>query len=99
MSKAYRHGENLLLKIDSIPESAKKLKTKTFATGSHGHNHDIDKGTLLKDGDTLYLNAKNTSLLHLEHSPKVGDAKMDDGYYKIITQVEYTPEGLVPVVD
>jgi len=99
MNKAYRHGENLLLKIDSIPESSEKLKTKIFATGSHGHDHSITKGTLFKKENELYLEAKNTSLLHPEHSPNIGDAKVEDGYYKIISQVEYTPEGLKPVID
>mgnify|MGYP007100098470 CR=1 FL=1 len=99
MIKAYRHGEQLLKVIDSIPESVEKLKTKLFATGSHGNHHEIDNGTLYKDENGFYLKAKNTSLLHPEHSPKVGDAKILDGNYQIIVQTEYTPEGLVPVVD
>ena len=99
MNKAYRHGENLLLKIDSIPESSKKLKTKVFATGSHGHDHAISKGILFKNENDLYLEAKTTSLLHPEHSPNIGDAKIEDGYYQIITQVEHTPNGLKLVID
>lgn len=97
--KAYRHGENLLLKIESIPESAKKTNKKIFATGSHNHNHSITSGVLYEDNGQQYLEAKNTSLLHPEHSPNIGDAQIEDGFYKIITQVEYTPEGLIPVKD
>lgn len=70
--------------------------------GSHGNNHSIDNGVFYKkqEGITFgYLEAKNTSLLHPEHSPKVGDAKIQDGYYQLIKQVEYTPDGLIPVVD
>jgi hypothetical protein len=99
MNKAYRHGENLLLVIDSIPEEAVKLNTNIFATGSHGHNHSITGGSLYKSGETLYLEAKETSLLHPEHSPNTSDAKIIDGFYQIISQVEYTPDGLKPVVD
>lgn len=97
--KAYRHGENLLLKVNKIPKSATKSNSNIFATGSHGHDHSIVNGELFNDNGILYLKANNTSLLHPEHSPKEGDAKIQDGFYKIITQVEYTPEGLKPVID
>lgn len=100
--QAYRHGEVLLLKIDKLPENLTPSKEKVFMVGSHGNNHSIDNGVFYKkqEGITFgYLEAKNTSLLHPEHSPKVGDAKIQDGYYQLIKQVEYTPDGLIPVVD
>lgn len=97
--KAYRHGENLLLKIDKIPDEAQEQLSNVFATGSSNNNHSITTGKLFKYDDDLYLEAKDTSLIHPEHSPNIGDAQIEDGFYKIITQVEYTPEGLVPVVD
>lgn len=102
MKQAYRHGEVLLIKIDKLPEGLTESKEKVFMVGSHGNNHSFDNGTFYKkqDGNTFgYLEAKNTSLLHPEHSPKIGDAKIEDGYYQLIKQVEYTPDGLVPVVD
>lgn len=97
--KAYRHGEILLLKIDKMPENAKELETKIFATGSSNNNHSVMTGKLFKKENELYLEAKDTSLLHPEHSPNIGDAKIEDGFYQIITQVEYTPDGLKPVID
>lgn len=100
MKKAYRHGEVLLLRIEEFPKNLKKLETKIFAGGSHGHDHAINKGILFEDEkEILYLHAKNTSLLHPEHSPNIGDAKIKNGFYKLIKQVEFTPEGLKPVVD
>lgn len=99
MNKCYRHGENLLLLIDNLPDNAEKINTNIFATGSHGNNHSIDNGELYKDEINFYLVASNTSLLHPEHSPNIGDAKIEDGIYKIIIQVEFTPEGLKPVID
>lgn len=97
--QAYRHGENLLVKIDKIPEGSVQLQEKVFARGSHGHNHSITGGTLYKNDREQYLDAKNTSLLHPEHSPKIGDAQIEDGFYHIIKQTEYTPQGLIPVRD
>lgn len=104
--KAYRHGEVLLVKVDKFPkdlEQSKQSKSKVIMTGSHGNNHTIDNGKLYfkKNGDFEfgYLVAKNTSLLHPEHSPKVGKAKIKDGIYKLIKQNEYTPQGLIPVKD
>jgi hypothetical protein len=97
--KAYRHGENILIQIEKLPEEVQELKTNIFATGSSNNNHSITTGKLFKKEDDLFLEAKNTSLLHPEHSPNIGDAQIEDGFYQIKTQVEYTPEGLKPVID
>lgn len=101
--KGYRHGENLLILIDSLPEGLEKANTKIFMTGSHGHNHSIDQGEIYFKNESEfhygYLVAKDTSLLHEEHSPNIGDAKIEDGVYKLIKQNEFTPSGLIPVID
>ena len=101
--KAYRHGEVLLLTIEKLPEGLELAKTKVFMVGSHEHNHSIDTGELYfkkeNDFEFGYLVARDTSLLHPEHSPKIGDAKIEDGIYKLIKQNEYTPQGLIPVID
>lgn len=99
----YRHGEILLKQIDKLPDGLTKANTNVFMVGSHGHNHSIDNGDLYiqKDGDFTfgYLVAKDTSLVHPEHSPNTGDAKIEDGIYQLIKQNEYTPDGLIPVID
>lgn len=97
--KAYRHGENILIKIESLPVGVQELETNIFATGSSNNNHSITTGKLFKKGDDLFLQAKDTCLIHPEHSPNIGDAQIEDGFYQIKTQVEYTPEGLKPVID
>ena len=103
MTKAYRHGEICLVKIDKLPEGIEPSKSKTIMTGSHGNNHDIDNGILYfkQENEFVfgYLVAENTNLLHPEHKDESGTAKIEDGIYQLIKQNEYTPEGLVPIVD
>lgn len=101
--QCWRHGEVIGVLVDKLPEDLIPSKEKVFMVGYHGNNHSIDNGTLYfkKESDFIfgYLEAKDTHLIHPEHSPKIGDAKIEDRYYQLIKQVEYTPDGLVPVVD
>lgn len=101
--KGYRHGEIALVKVDKLPDDLELSGSKVLMVGSHNNSHSIDRGELYfkKEGDFGfgYLVAKNTSLLHPEHSPKVGKAKLEDGVYKLIKQSEFTPSGLVPIID
>jgi len=101
--QCYRHGEILLVKIDKLPKGLKVSESKVIINGSHSNAHTINNGKLYfaKEGDFIfgYLVAKNTSLLHPEHSPKIGDAKIKDGVYQLVKQNEFTPQGLIPVID
>lgn len=101
--KNYRHGEIALIGIDKLPDGLELSKSKVIMVGSHNNSHIIDKGEiyLKKEGDFNfgYLVAKGTSILHPEHSPKVGDAKIKDGFYQLVKQNEFTPNGLVPIKD
>jgi len=101
--QAYRHGEIVLLKVDKLPKGLELSKSKIIMKGSHGNNHEIDNGKLYfkKENDYVfgYLVAKNTNLLHPEHKDKSGKAKIKDGIYQLIKQQEYTPNGLIPVID
>lgn len=100
--KAYRHGEIMLLKINKLPKGLKQTETNIFMTGSHGNNHSFDNAKLYfvneDNGVFGYINAKDTKLFHPEHGNKNGEP-IENGYYKLIKQVEYTPDGLVPIVD
>lgn len=101
MKQAYRHGEILLLK-SKLPKGLKKSESKIIMTGSHGNNHSIDTGTLyfVDEGTTFgYLVAKNTHLLHPEHTDSGKPCPIKDGTYQLIKQVEFTPDGLVPIID
>ena len=98
-TKGYRHGENLLVMEKELPTEARALDTRVFAKGSHGNHHSIHGGRLYEHEGTRWLKAVDTSLIHPEHSPNMGDARIEDGIYKILTQTEFTPEGLKPVID
>lgn len=100
--KIWRHGELGFLKISKLPKGLKETKTNLLQKGSHGHDHTFINGKFYQyqDGFTFgYLVAKDTSLLHPEHSPNVGEALLPNGYYQLIKQTEYTPSGLIPVID
>lgn len=101
--KGFRHGEILFLEISKLPKGLKETKTNQIMTGSHGNSHTFDNGKIYfkQENDFVfgYFVSKDTSLLHPEHSPKVGDAKLPDGVYELRKQAEHTPEGLVPVID
>jgi hypothetical protein len=102
-TKVYRHGEILLKKISKLPNGLKEQKTNTLMVGSHGHNHTFSGGKFypVKENEFVfgYFVAKNTNLLHPEHSPNIGDAVIPNGNYQLIKQQEHTPQGLVPVID
>jgi len=103
MQKVYRHGEILLRKISKLPTGLKESKTNVIMSGSHANSHTFNNGKLYlkKENDFVfgYFRAKDTSLLHPEHSPKIGDAKIPDGNYELRKQQEHTPSGLVPIID
>ena len=100
--KCYRHGEICFLQIKSLPKGLKETKTNLIERGSHGHDHTLTGGKLyllpeLQDYTMGYLKADGTKLYHPEHSPK--GCKLPNGIYEIRKQKEFTPEGLIPVVD
>lgn len=104
--KIYRHGEIGFLKIKSLPKDLKEEKTNVIVKGSHGNSHSFRGGKIyFKNEGTYaigYLRAKNTTLLHPEHGETQGslrEAKLPDGNYQILKQQEFTPSGLVPVID
>lgn len=102
--KAYRHGEILFVKTKTVPKDIKQSKTNIIETGSHGNNHTFSGGSLYlllerQDFTIGYLRAKDTTLYHPEHGNEKGEAKLPDGNYEIRKQQEFTPEGLVPVID
>lgn len=85
-------------KLPKLPES----KSNIFATGSHGNDHSFKGGKLYilekPQGQVVgYFTAKDTKLFHPEHSPK--GCRLPNGKYELRKQVEFTPEGLVPVQD
>ena len=102
MKNAYRHGELLFIETDKIPEQAKKTSSKVLAYGQEGNSHKINNGEvyLYSNGYIFgYLKAKNTSLLHSQHSPEVGDAEIPDGIYELRRGQEYINGELKVIID
>jgi hypothetical protein len=104
-AKLYRQGDVLIMPIKNIPNKNKLKKTKrcTLALGEvTGHHHTIHDGAVGYADDELGLakfveviNSDGGALTHQEHDTIV----LPEGLYKVIGQVEYTPERLRRVAD
>ena len=104
--KNYRHGEIALIGIKKLPRGLKKTNTNVLMAGATGNSHAFDNGSvyfITKTEENPYLIgyfvAKNTNLLHPEHKDETGGAKIADGVYELRKQQEFTPEGLIPIID
>lgn len=104
--KLYRQGDVLIVPIASIPNksSLKRTKRCTLALGEvTGHHHSILDGSAIGFADdeqslAKYIEVTSESgapLTHQEHDTIV----LPEGSYKVIGQVEYTPERLQRVAD
>lgn len=99
----YRHGDICLFQIEKLPKGSKASKSNVLlAVGSGGNPHTFDIGIFypaIEKHDFIigYLKAKNTKLLHAEHSPK--GASIADGIYEVRRQVEFTHSGMKQVID
>lgn len=97
----YRHGDLLIMPVASIPKGTKKTKKskeRILAYGEvTGHAHRLSSGEVTELKGVTYFSVKETTLLtHEEHGP----LKFEPGNYKVIHQVEYSPEyGRIGVVD
>lgn len=106
MKNAIRHGDLLLVEINKLPKGLKEATTDTLLIGSGGNAHTFNNGTFHQtEGDDFiigYLKAKDTTLFHKEHGEGTGslkEAKIPDGLYELRRQVEFTNEGMKPVID
>lgn len=109
--KAIRHWDVALVQVDKLPDGLKKSATKIFLAGKN-NNHEISQWELYleKDPNTLrdsqfhygYLVAKNTTLIHNEHSPMSDEnrnALIQDGVYALYKQKETTADWFKIVID
>ena len=98
-----RQGDVLLVKVDAVPEGAKKRRVKSkrivLAEGeATGHSHSLAAGgvALYEHDGRRFVDLSHTNTLeHEEHSP-VG---MDPGTYEVVRQREYSPEEIRNVAD
>jgi hypothetical protein len=97
----FRHGDVLVGKVKTIPETAKKQRHLTLAEGElTGHSHRIAEAgnaVLYRDQTQLYLEvtAESATLVHDEHAP----IQIPRGSYRVWQQREYTPQRIITVRD
>lgn len=100
MKKQFRHGDVLVVSVDSIPKDAKVLKGRQWiALGEKtGHHHSVDLVDSLfqtEDGK-LYLKAtKRTTLRHQEHKPII----LEPGCYLVGVKRAYVAGSWTSVRD
>lgn len=94
----YRHGDLLIVGVDSIPETAKKTDSLTLAIGeATGHNHSFSSGevqmfenpTPKNDDPVKWFEVKSSeaTLGHQEHK----DIGIKRGIYALKIEREYNP--------
>jgi hypothetical protein len=96
-----RHGDVLVQRVDSIPGGARKRAGQVLVRGeATGHSHRVGEagaGVIFETNHEMFLQivASIGTLVHEEHGP----IELQQGYYRVWTQREYTPERIVRVVD
>lgn len=99
----YRQGDVWIEQIDEIPANAKEIKRENGAVvlahgEATGHCHAIKSRSakFLEAGGERFLQlAEPCALEHQEHAP----IELPLGSYKVIRQVEYSPEAVRNVAD
>ena len=100
----YRQGDIFIQEVSALPADLPELAHGTLAHGEvTGHSHrleDIDTATLFA-GDRenlehyLQVDEPGARVVHDEHGP----IALQPGIYRTWRQREYTPAGIVNVVD
>lgn len=102
--KAYRHGDLIVIPVDSIPVGLqKKDNTELLEGETSGHVHKLNGGIVYKDNPTAENNfllgyfeiKKETPLSHEEHETII----LQPGKYKFMSQREYDPQENRRVID
>lgn len=103
-TQLFRQGDVLLIPTKTIPNSLKRTKRVTLALGEvTGHHHSILDGNAVGYADdenslAKYVEVKSpkgAALTHQEHDTIV----LPEGNYRVVGQVEYTPQGISRVAD
>jgi len=102
--QAYRHGDLLLIPVDSIPEGLpKKDNTELLEGEISGHVHRLNGGTVYAETPTIandfllgfFEIPTETEVTHEEHETIV----LPPGKYKFYSQREYDPQENRRVID
>lgn len=104
VKKTFRQGDILIVAVAGIPEGAKPVipgpRGYVLAEGeATGHAHIIEPSSAVKMqslAEQLFLQvAEPVTVTHEEH----GWIMLPEGNYKVVRQVEYSPEELRQVTD
>ena len=96
MNYAIRHGENLLIPIEEMPEG-KKFKTYIVGHSETGHHHVLEGETAFevftdKDKQELYLRLfEPAKLVHKKAQDAHRTLNVPAGTFKVIRKQEYDP--------
>jgi len=97
----WRHGDVLIVKVDSIPADAERLPGGILARGeATGHAHRVvGKGKIgiWRQDSLTYLRVDDAEveLVHEEHKP----IALQPGTYRFWMQREYSPQEIRRVID
>jgi hypothetical protein len=95
MNKPLRHGENLLLPVDTIQGKAKKYKTYIVGHSETGHHHVLESTApfdVVVTDEELYLTLfEPANLVHKKTTDKHNTLIVAPGKYKVIRKSEYDP--------
>jgi hypothetical protein len=98
MNMQHRQGDVLFVRIAELPEETLvQRKSHIIVEGeSTGHAHRLLQGIILESATGIYLKADQpTEVVHEEHHT----IALEPGYWQVIRQREYTPEGIRQVMD
>jgi len=97
----FRHGDVMLEKVAELPQSKRKLPRAVLAHGEiTGHSHQIREqsaATLYVTPEGLFLHVVDqpATLIHEEHA----DISLEQGFYRVWRQREYSPEEIRIIQD
>ncbi len=104
MNEHYRQGDVCLIRVDALPDGAKKESTDESVVLAYGevtgHSHRLmtkvnGLSMYAWKEDKLVELREPGQLVHEEHST----IALKPGLYKVVIQREYTPERIRRVVD
>ena len=97
----YRHGDVIIVPVDSIPSDARKRPSAVLARGeATGHSHRLvaaDGVAVFDHAGTGYFSveAEAADLVHDEHAT----IRVPKGAYRFWLQREYSPKEIRRVID
>jgi hypothetical protein len=99
--KMWRHGDVLIVKVDSIPAEAERLPGNILAKGeATGHAHRVvgrGKVGIWRQGTLNFLRVDEApaDVVHEEHKT----ITLEPGTYRFWMQREYSPKEIRRVID